>query len=194
MAGRRLSPGLQPLVPPRVRAMTTPARGLAFGLFTLDAAERLLLKEGRVVPLTPKAFDLLAVMVRNAGRLLSKDELIKEVWPDAFVEESNLTYNVFTIRKALGEVEADRYIETVPRRGYRFVAPVTPIDAGASDLASSANPDIGDDRRIGQAGAQASAQEPATETAFRAALDRNPGPVLDRARLAWLPGPWRRRR
>jgi eukaryotic-like serine/threonine-protein kinase len=186
MAGRGLSPGLPPPVSPRGRAMTTPARGLAFGLFTLDAAERLLLKDGRVVPLTPKAFDLLAVMVRNAGRLLSKDELIKEVWPDAFVEESNLTYNVFTIRKALGEVEADRYIETVPRRGYRFVAAVTPIEAGASDLASSTSPDIGEDRRIGQGGAQASVQEPATETAFRAALGRDPGPVPDRARRAWL--------
>src|SRR6478609_2674204 len=84
------------------RAMTAPAQRFGFGAFTLDAAERLLLKDGRVVPITPKAFDLLAVMVRNPGRLLSKDELIKEVWPGTFIEESNLAYNVFTVRRALG--------------------------------------------------------------------------------------------
>ena len=131
--------------------MREPAKRLGFGSFTLDPAERLLLKDGRVVPLTPKAFDLLAVMVRNPGRLLSKDELIQEVWPDAFVEESNLAYNVFTIRKALGEgSDSGGCIETVPRRGYRFVAPVAPMDAGVPALASSASPAVGEDCSAGQ--------------------------------------------
>jgi DNA-binding winged helix-turn-helix (wHTH) protein/WD40 repeat protein len=185
VARRGLSPGCSPPVWPGLCAMNAPARSLAFGSFTLDAAERLLLKDGRVVPLTPKAFDLLAVMVANAGRLLSKDELIKEVWPDAFVEESNLAYNVFTIRKALGEVEADRYIQTVPRRGYRFVAPVTLIEAGASDLVSPSNPHLGADLHVEQAGAQPSIQALAAETAVRPALERDPGPAPNRARLAW---------
>ncbi len=76
--------------------------------------------------LTPKAFDLLAALVEQPGRLISKDELLHKVWPDTFVEESNLAYNVFGLRKALGDAaESGLYIETVPKRGYRFTAAVT---------------------------------------------------------------------
>ena len=72
----------------------------------------------------PKAFDLLLVLVENGGHLLVKEELMRLVWPDSFVEEANLSRNVFTLRKALGESEdGPEYIETVPKRGYRFVAP-----------------------------------------------------------------------
>ena len=96
-----------------------------FGTVTLIPDERLVLKEGRAVPLTPKAFDLLVVLAANPGRLLTKEHLMQAVWPDVIVEESNLAYHVFAIRKALGEsAAADRFIETVPKRGYRFVAPV----------------------------------------------------------------------
>jgi Tol biopolymer transport system component/DNA-binding winged helix-turn-helix (wHTH) protein len=77
--------------------------------------------------LTPKAFDLLAAFVEQPGRLLSKDELLKQVWPDTFVEESNLAYHVFVLRKALGEQFDGPYIETIPKRGYRFTAAVTPV-------------------------------------------------------------------
>src|SRR5687768_8652850 len=95
----------------------------AFGPFRLDTRERRLLRDGEVVPLTLKAFDLLQVLVENQGHLLQKEELLRRVWPDAVVEENNLTVTIAAIRKALGEGPTDRhYIETVPRRGYRFVA------------------------------------------------------------------------
>ena len=76
--------------------------GLQFGDFTLDVSERLLLRDGRPVLLTPKAFDVLAALAARPGRLITKDELLKEVWPDSFVEESNLAYHVFALRRALG--------------------------------------------------------------------------------------------
>ena len=101
------------------------ASRVRFGTVTLIPDERLVLKDGRPVPLTPKAFDLLAVLAANPGRLLTKEQLMQAVWPETTVEESNLSYHVFAIRKALGEsTEVDRYIETVPKRGYRFVAVV----------------------------------------------------------------------
>jgi DNA-binding winged helix-turn-helix (wHTH) protein/TolB-like protein len=94
-----------------------------FGPFLLDTRERRLLRDGKVVPLTIKAFDLLEVLVKNQGHLLQKEELLRLVWPDAIVEENNLTVTISALRKALDEGPTDRqYIETVPRRGYRFVA------------------------------------------------------------------------
>ncbi len=96
-----------------------------FGPFRLDARERQLWRNGEVVPLTPKVFDILLVLVENSGHILGKDEIIKLVWPDAIVEEGNLTRNVSTLRKALGESSDEpQYIETIPWRGYRFVATV----------------------------------------------------------------------
>jgi Tol biopolymer transport system component/DNA-binding winged helix-turn-helix (wHTH) protein len=95
-----------------------------FGPFVLDPADGRLLCDGEAVPLTPKAFDTLVALVTRPGRLVEKDELMKAVWPDAYVEEANLTVNISTIRKALGDRADQRYIETVPKRGYRFVAPV----------------------------------------------------------------------
>src|SRR5215204_4098535 len=97
-----------------------------FGPFCLDASERVLLRDGRLVPLPPKAFITLLALVLSKGHLVEKDTLMEMVWPDEFVEESNLAQHIFVLRKALGEtVEHARYIETVPRRGYRFVAPVS---------------------------------------------------------------------
>ena len=96
-----------------------------FGEFQLDVAERLLRRGDKTVPLSLKAFDTLLVLVRRAGHLVEKDELMKQVWPDSFVQEVNLARNIWTLRKALGEDEGQhRYIETVPKLGYRFVAPV----------------------------------------------------------------------
>ncbi|HEY7111661.1 MAG TPA: protein kinase [Thermoanaerobaculia bacterium] len=95
-----------------------------FGPFRLDVAERRLLRDGEPKSLQPRVFDTLALLVRNAGHLLTKEELIAALWPDAVVEESNLTKNIWTIRKALGDQDGSDYIETVPRVGYRFVAPV----------------------------------------------------------------------
>ncbi|HEU0177785.1 MAG TPA: winged helix-turn-helix domain-containing protein [Blastocatellia bacterium] len=100
-----------------------------FGPFHLDAAEQLLLRDGAAVPLTPKAFDLLLALVERHGHLLEKDELLKKVWPDTFVEEANLASNISQLRKALGDGEnGHRYIETAPKRGYRFVANVKKVE------------------------------------------------------------------
>jgi Tol biopolymer transport system component/DNA-binding winged helix-turn-helix (wHTH) protein len=97
-----------------------------FGPFRLDAAERLLRREGEVVPISPKTFDLLLALVERRGRLVEKEELLRAVWPDTIVEEANLASNISLLRKALGENgNGNKFIETVPKRGYRFVADVT---------------------------------------------------------------------
>jgi DNA-binding winged helix-turn-helix (wHTH) protein len=94
-----------------------------FGAFRLDAGERVLLRNGRLVPLPAKVLSTLVLLVRNNGHVVEKDFLMKEVWPDEYVEEGNLAQHIFILRKALGEsTENSKYIETVPRRGYRFVA------------------------------------------------------------------------
>ena len=94
-----------------------------FGRFRLKTAERVLLREGELVPLTPKVFDILITLVENSGQVVAKDDLMKRVWPSTYVEEGNLTQNISLLRKALGESPGGaQFIETVPRRGYRFVA------------------------------------------------------------------------
>ncbi len=106
-----------------------------FGQFRLDTQERLLLRDGVAVPLTLKAFDTLLVLVENSGHTLEKDQLLKQVWPDTFVEENTLTSNISTLRKALGEAsDGLRFIETVPRRGYRFIADVREVVNGRSEV------------------------------------------------------------
>ncbi len=125
--------------------MTQQAKGFfEFGPFRMDTAERLLLRDGQPVPLTPKAFETLLVLVRNSGHMLGKEELMKTVWPETFVEEGNLTQNIFLLRKALGEdPDGRRYIETIPRLGYRFVAPVkqwTEQEAGRTAPEPSPSP------------------------------------------------------
>jgi TolB-like protein/Tfp pilus assembly protein PilF len=103
-----------------------------FGPFCLNAEECVLLRHGRVVPLPAKALRTLLVLVRNKGHIVEKDALMEQVWPDEFVEEGNLAQNIFVLRKALGEsVEGPKYIETVPRRGYRFSQSVTGSDYDA---------------------------------------------------------------
>lgn len=96
-----------------------------FGHFRLLPGERLLLRNGDTVQLTPKVFDTLLALVRNSGRLVAKDELMKTIWQDSFVEEGNLTQNIFILRKIFGESPHDhQYIVTIPGQGYRFVAEV----------------------------------------------------------------------
>lgn len=118
-----------------------------FGPFELDAAEHRLLRDGVEVSLQLKAFAMLCVLVENAGRLLKKEDLLRQVWPDTVVEENNLNKSVSLLRKALGEHAAGQsYIETVPRAGYRFVAPVIRIEpqaasSGANDLLDASLPD-----------------------------------------------------
>src|SRR6266550_6284467 len=105
-----------------------------FGCFRVDEGERLLLRQGEPVPLAPKVFDTLLALVRDRGHVLDKERLMKQLWPDTFVEESNLTYNISQLRKALGDGAGERYIETIPRRGYRFTAPVREGDEEAAAL------------------------------------------------------------
>lgn len=96
-----------------------------FANFRLDLSQKVLQRDGKPVPLTPKVFDTLNILIESAGELIGKDELIQKIWQDNFVEESNLTSNIKTLRKALGDDAAQpQFIETVPRRGYRFIAEV----------------------------------------------------------------------
>jgi DNA-binding winged helix-turn-helix (wHTH) protein/TolB-like protein len=110
-----------------------------FSRFRFDPENHLLECEGSPIPLTPKAFDILLVLVENGSRLTTKEELMRKVWPDSFVEEANLTVNISALRKQLGETpNGQQYIETVPRKGYRFRVPVSQVDnhtaAGLSPL------------------------------------------------------------
>src|SRR5579864_3940191 len=105
-----------------------------FGPFRVDANRRLLLREGKTVPLTPKAFEILMVLIRNADRIVGKDELIKLIWPDTIVEENNLTRNISSLRKALEEGPTEhRFIVTIPGRGYQFAAEV-PVMARETEI------------------------------------------------------------
>jgi DNA-binding winged helix-turn-helix (wHTH) protein len=93
-----------------------------FGPYRLDPAERRLLRDGKPVALTPKCFDLLVLFVENSGHLLEKGELLERLWPGQFVEEANLSFNISSLRKVLGEGQnGRRFIETVPKKGFRFV-------------------------------------------------------------------------
>jgi DNA-binding winged helix-turn-helix (wHTH) protein/TolB-like protein/Tfp pilus assembly protein PilF len=95
-----------------------------FGVFRFDMAERILWREDHIVPITPKALDTLAALLEIPGRLVEKEDLIKAVWRDTFVEEGNLAVQISLLRKTFGD---DTYIETVPRRGYRFVAAIREV-------------------------------------------------------------------
>src|SRR5579864_7476216 len=106
-----------------------------FGPFRVDPDKQALLRDDKPVPLTPKAFDTLLTLIRNSREIVSKDELMKAVWPDAFVEENNLSQNIFMLRKALGDVSGDRhYIVTLPGRGYRFAAEVRTVMQEGDDV------------------------------------------------------------
>lgn len=99
-----------------------------FDEFRINTTERILQRRGQDIPLPPKVFDLLLALVARHGQVVTKDQLMSEVWPDTFVEETNLKVYVSTLRKALGEgAEGAKFIETLPRRGYRFVGAVTEI-------------------------------------------------------------------
>lgn len=99
-----------------------------FGPFRIDTANRLLLRDGKPIALKPKVVETLLLLIENSGRVVEKDELIEKLWPDSFVEEGNLTQNIYVLRKAIGGgAQAESYIETIPRRGYRFAAQVKEI-------------------------------------------------------------------
>ncbi len=116
--------------------MPETSRGVfEFGPFRLDSAERILLRTGQLVPLTPKAFDLLVYLVEHQGRLVEKSTLMAALWPDTIVEEANLAFQVSALRKALGDgADGEALIQTVPTKGYRFVGAVrTAANAAVSE-------------------------------------------------------------
>ncbi len=113
----------------------------SFGPFRLDAVECQLLLDGQPVPLAPKAFEALLMLVENAGHLVDKDDLMKRLWPDAFVEEGNLAKHISLLRKILSEATNGReYIETVPKRGYRFVVEVKELADSGREFMPQARP------------------------------------------------------
>ena len=119
----------------------------AFDAYRIDVSKRLVFgPQDEVVPLMPKAYEILLYLVVNAGRVVDKDELMSAVWPDTAVEENNLTQNISAIRRQLGEKHREnRFIATVPGRGYKFVAPVTPIEKPPDALEPDENPTHQDD-------------------------------------------------
>jgi TolB-like protein/DNA-binding winged helix-turn-helix (wHTH) protein/Flp pilus assembly protein TadD len=112
-----------------------------FGDFKVDRDQKILLRQGKPLPLTPKVFDTLLVLIENSGRIVEKEKLMSRLWPDTFVEEANLTFNIQQLRKALGDdARHPQFIETVARRGYRFIAHVEEaLDSGvaSSQIAST---------------------------------------------------------
>lgn len=119
--------------------MPAPSSIRDFGPFRLDVVERLLLRSGQPVALTPKAFDLLVHLVDHAGHLVMKDELMNALWPDTSVEEGNLTYTVSALRRAIEDgKDGVHFIQTVPTKGYRFVADVTSASRGVAHVPDEA--------------------------------------------------------
>jgi TolB-like protein len=111
-----------------------------FGPYQLSVNTRLLKRSGEPIPLTPKAAEILVILLTRAGQLVEKDELLREIWPDTFVEEANLSQNIFYLRKALGDDRAGpKYIETVTRRGYRFIANVKVVEAEENHVGNGLN-------------------------------------------------------
>src|SRR5258708_14341910 len=107
-----------------------------FDKFRCDPREHLLLCDGKPVSLSPKSFEILLALIRSDGQLLMKDELMRQVWPDSFVEEANLTVNISALRKVLGGgPQGQLYIETIPKRGCRFIPHVSVLhqDSGNTE-------------------------------------------------------------
>jgi DNA-binding winged helix-turn-helix (wHTH) protein/Tol biopolymer transport system component len=115
---------------------------LEFGPFRVDTARRMLLRDGQVVSLPGKAFDVLLALLRTPGDTVSKDDLMKTVWPDSFVEEGNLTQTVFVLRKALGDSDGQALIVTAPRVGYRFVGNVTTVSPVPGEAPAAEAPEV----------------------------------------------------
>ena len=125
--------------PKRLHATPSGAAVYRFGSFLLDQGERTLLNGEEHVSLTPKVFDILVVLLENAGHLVTKERLLEEVWPETFVEEANLSVNIASLRKALGKDGGkQQYIETISKRGYRFAASVEKAESQTTVTPSSA--------------------------------------------------------
>lgn len=111
-----------------------------FGPFRLDLEEKLLSHDGETVALAPKVFETLVLLIENKGRVVKKEEMMKTLWPDRHVEESNLTQNIFTLRKIFSESGNDQYIETIPKRGYRFTGTIKEVQEEVSQAEEGSAP------------------------------------------------------
>jgi len=156
------------------------ARRYQFGPYRLNVDERTLTRGGELVPLPPKVFDTLVVLVSNGGRLVDKERMMREIWPDTFVEEANLSVNISALRKALGDAPDGRaYIETVAKRGYRFVAQVRDLGPEGGGALSSVSGEV-----ESEGGAVTSQLPPASSAEFPRQAEEGPRPsVIRRPRL-----------
>jgi len=156
-----------------------------FGSYVLDRPRRLLLRDGNAVALTPKAFDLLTVLVENEGRLVSKEALMRALWPDTVVEESNLTFQVSALRKALGD---GRYVVTIPGRGYQFAGAVERVHETVVEQEERTTVTVSEERRVIPWMAIAVAAAVAAAVAIAVVLLRRPAPAPPGVRsIAVLP-------
>jgi len=156
-----------------------------FGPFRMDPSEGLLLRDDQPIPLAPKAFEALLLLVESSGHLIEKEVLMQKLWPDSFVEEANVSKYIFTLRQALSDgEEGQKYIETVPKRGYRFVAPVQKLAAESVEQAPAEMPS-----REGE-----EAKTVTSTTRWRIALVAAVLAATAVVLLVWLdPGEWRAR-
>lgn len=148
-----------------------------FGPFRVNVAERLLEKDDELVSLTPKVFETLLVLIEHSGHVLAKDDLITRLWPDTFVEESSLTQNISLLRRALDEAPGShKYIETIPKRGYRFVADVRRLSIDTHETMTQQS--ISTQLMIA-----AQIEEEVSDAPATVALAQRPNSVLTRYRL-----------
>ncbi|MGE0885794.1 MAG: alpha/beta fold hydrolase [Blastocatellales bacterium] len=165
-----------------------------FGPFRLDPTERMLMRENQSLSLTPKALDTLIVLIENSRHVVTKEELMNRLWPDIYVEETNLAQHISMLRKVLGERDdGGQYIETVPKRGYRFVVPVKRVKVlpTETDLATRAGSAESEEREklnrtVEGIGAGDSSQS--MENTLRTALTINPGTRLGKYEILSLIG------
>lgn len=152
-----------------------------FGPFRLSVTDKLLQLNDRVIPLTPKLIDTLVVLVENNGRVLTKGKLMETLWPDSFVEESSLTQNISLLRKTLAENDGAQYIETIPKRGYRFVGEVREVDGTNCELGMQESSST---QRLIEAGLVQDTDEPEeSPTNFRSVANVRPRQTTKRSVL-----------
>jgi DNA-binding winged helix-turn-helix (wHTH) protein len=169
--------------------MPAPPAIYRFGRFAVDTREHRLTLEGATIAITPKVFDTLVMFVRHPGRLLTKDELLRSIWPDAVVEEANLTVNVSTLRRLLDANSGSPCIETVSRRGYRFLLPVEVVQVAddAPGVRSPSQPSTTRAKELYARANQAAYEADHWETArdlYQACIEEDPGFAPAWAQLA----------
>jgi DNA-binding winged helix-turn-helix (wHTH) protein/TolB-like protein len=158
-----------------------PVQFAHFGAFAFDLRQRVLTRDGVIVPVAPKDLEILRVLIDNPGQIVEKKEIFDKVWPDTFVEEANLSRHVFNLRQILSKEGQGRTIETVPKRGYRFVAPVR-VDGGLTE-SPAASSTAGEDGKGEQA-----QHAPAPSTATRNGRTPRPtkGVLQERGWPLWV--------